>query len=622
MGFVIGWVLVVLFFWLMRSRKPKSPVPAWTLPALTSEMDRVERLLLQGDAGHSTESLAQMESSVMTLQGPGGLIPRVRFRLLAADLLAWTGRPDQARQQLEQAVSDLDGPVEPHRGLELRTRAEASRALLIGGLPPDRDLIAAGMRALDCETRVSGPDVLMRLAWTAHRLAGVEHLQGRWSPARTLFERSVAIGQRMEQPVAIAADDAWGAEMRELLWSHGRKVASEAARDLGLVLGSLGDREGTMHWLDQAISLVEGAKLPPARLRLARALIERAGNEPVDAFTGIGRHEAMLQRAVDEGLACGTVEGKTAACVAQVAWANLYEPPRPPEKRLEHLRRAMELTGGLEEPAAGYNVTYLQLALGVTLEEHGERAAAIDALRKAVERGATHPDPDARKLAAQAAYRLHQMLIADGSPADARAQVAVIEELVPSLPPEARTTFAGIAAHSRGMQHHAEDRPEEARRSLEQAEALARQAGAFQLVRSAAADLGRLALRTGRPADAEPHLRRALETQVPGESAGDEHARRAEILWLLSDTHMMMERPEQALRECRRAFDLGRSAGNAAGREVAAVMAFRLGDAADGEPSEGRRYFQTAAQLGRLSGRPRGREAAEEADARLRDMGL
>jgi hypothetical protein len=109
---------------------------------------------------------------------------------------------------------------------------------------------------------------------------------------------------------------------------------------------------------------------------------------------------------------------------------------------------------------------------------------------------------------------------------------------------------------------------------------------------------------------------------VPGESAGDEHARRAEILWLLSDTHMMMERPEQALRECRRAFDLGRSAGNAAGREVAAVMAFRLGDAEDGDPAERRRYFQTAAQLGRLSGRPRGREAAEEADARLKDMGL
>ena len=72
----------------------------------------------------------------------------------------------------------------------------------------------------------------------------------------------------------------------------------------------------------------------------------------------------MLQRAVEEGLACGTPEGKTAACVAQVAWANLYEPPRPPEKRLEHLHRAMDLTEGLTEPAAGYNVTYLNLALG------------------------------------------------------------------------------------------------------------------------------------------------------------------------------------------------------------------------------------------------------------------
>src|SRR5262245_42716445 len=81
----------------------------------------------------------------------------------------------------------------------------------------------------------------------------------------------------------------------------------------------------------------------------------------------------------EEGLACGSVEGKTAACVAQVAWANLYEPPRPPEKRLEHLRRAMELTEDLAEPAAGYNVTYLNLALGATLEEHGERVPAVEA---------------------------------------------------------------------------------------------------------------------------------------------------------------------------------------------------------------------------------------------------
>lgn len=281
----------------------------------------------------------------------------------------------------------------------------------------------------------------------------------------------------------------------------------------------------------------------------------------------------------------------------------------------------MSLTAEMPEPSAGYNVTHLELALGATLEEHGDRPAALEAYRRAVARGHAHPDPDARKMAAEAAYRLHQLMLDDRSAAEARAQVEVIEELVPTLPPEARTMFAGVAAHSRGMQHHAEDHPDEARRSLEQAEALARQARAFALVRAAAADLGRLALHAGRADEAEPHLRRALETQVPGESAGEEHARRAEILWLLSDAHMMMERPDQALRECRRAFDLGRSAGNAAGREVAAVMAYRLGEAADGDPAQARRYLQTASQLGRLSGRPRGREAAEAADTRLRDMG-
>ena len=188
----------------------------------------------------------------------------------------------------------------------------------------------------------------------------------------------------------------------------------------------------------------------------------------------------------------------------------------------------------------------------MTLEEHGERVAAVEALRKAVDRGATHPDPDARKLAAQSAYRLHQMLIADGSPADARAQVAVIEELVPIAAARPRTTFAGIAAHSRGMQHHAErtGRKRRAARSSRRKPWPGRPARSRWCARRPPTSGGWRCARSGPPTPSRTCAGRSR--QVPGESAGDEHARRAEILWLLSDTHMMMERPEQALRECRR----------------------------------------------------------------------
>lgn len=641
MWFVLLWLLVILAVWVFNARGERSdgeragssaqPPRAgrrrgetlvwggWTLPALQSELERIERLLLEGDAAHAGESLSQIEPSVMKLQGPDGALARARFRLAAADFFGWTGRPVPARAQLDQAGTELDAIGDPALALALRARGEAALSLLEGGDGPDPDQVAAARRALAREPEIARPEVLMRLAWVAHRLAMVEHVQGHWPSARELFERSVAIGLRLEQPGTTMPDNAWDTATRELFWTHGRRVASDAARDLGLVLGSLGDREGAMHWLDLAVTLMEGARLPAARLRLARALIDRANHEPVDAFTGTGRHEALLQRARDEGLACGTLEGKTAACVAEVSWSKLYEPPGPAEKRIEHLEAAMSLTADMPEPAAGYNITFLHLSTGAALEELGERAAALESLQRAVDRGRAHADPDSRKLAAQAAYRLHQLLLEDRRVADGRAQVEVIEELVPSLGPEARTAFAGIAAHARGMQHCAEEHLDDARRSLEQAEGLARQAGASHLARAAAADLGRVALRMSRPADAEPHLRRALEISVAGESAGEEHARRAEILWLLSDAHMMMELPEKALSECRRAYDLGRTAGNAAGREVAAVMAFRLGEA-DEELAERRRLFRTASQLGRLSGRPQGREAAEAADARLQDM--
>ena len=91
----------------------------------------------------------------MGIQGPGGLIPRVRFRLLAADLLAGLGGRTQARQQLDQAVTDLDTGRSSRGAGSSYAPAPRRRARLIGGLAPDRDLIAAGMRALDCERRVS-----------------------------------------------------------------------------------------------------------------------------------------------------------------------------------------------------------------------------------------------------------------------------------------------------------------------------------------------------------------------------------------------------------------------------------------------------------------------------------
>jgi tetratricopeptide (TPR) repeat protein len=305
--------------------------------------------------------------------------------------------------------------------------------------------------------------------------------------------------------------------------------------------------------------------------------------------------------------------------MAESARASLYPALGMSDLTIQHLRRAMDLTGHMTEPASGYNQTYLHMRLGFALEEDGDSPAAIDSLQKAVDRGREHPDPDARKLAAQAAYRLHQLLAEAERLSDARRLVEVIEGLVPGLGASERPTFVAMAAHCRGIQNMLENHADDARRSLEQTESMAQQAGAVALARAAAVDLGRLAMRLDRPAEALPHLRRALETAVPHPEAPENQARLADIRLCLANTYMMLERHDDGLAECRRAFDIGRGTGTAGGREIAAIAAMHLGEAAD-EPPMRRRFYQVASQLGRLSGRARGREVADTVDARLREM--
>jgi tetratricopeptide (TPR) repeat protein len=608
--------LVIRWMWSV-TRPPAAPV--WTVPALTSELDRLETLLLGGRPAFAAESLRQIEPPILEIQGQDGEVLRARLRLVAGDLFAWTQQPDAAKSQLREALTLVDGIDDPVLAFELRTRAEASLGRLSADSTTEPELVASGRAAVERESRIRRPEVILRLVWAAHHLALIEHREGRWDTARSLLERAAAIGLRLERPARTAPDSAWDAGARELLWSHGRKAASEAARDLGHVLGSLGDRERALAWLDQAIALVEGADLPIARLRLSHALIDRAGNEPVDAFTGLGGHEALYERAVEVALSCENADGKTTACMAEAAWASLYLPLGLPEKNQEHLRRALALTDEMVEPAAGHNLTYLYAELGFGQDSSGDHDGALVTLQQAVDRGRAHPDPEARKLAVQSAYRRHMRLIEAERLEEARGCVEVIEQLVPTLDPQARPTFAGIAAHSRGIQYLFEERYYDARHALEQAESLAHQAGAAALERSAAADLGRVSMRIGQPAEAEPHLRRALETPVPQDNPIESQSRRAEILMLLAQALLGLERPEEALRECRRAYDLGRNAGDARGREVAAIAAMHLGEAADEQSDERRTYYETASRFGRLCGRARGRQVAETVDARLRE---
>jgi tetratricopeptide (TPR) repeat protein len=611
----IGWAIAK---WVSSVDKAPGP-PRWTKTALIDELDRIEVLLLEGKQQRVAETLTRIESPIRGMQGPTGVLLRTRLSLAEGDFFGWIGKPEAAAANLHEAKSLAATIDDPVTALELSVRADVTLARMASSSAATPEHIQSGRCALDQEPRIRRPEVIMRLAWIAHHLADIDYQEGRWESARGLLERCVDIGRRLEQPGGTAATDSWSIEARELFWTYGRKVASEAARDLGHVFKSLGDRERAMQWLDRAVALVEGARLEPARLRLSQALIDRAMGEPVDAFTGLGSHEALLERAVEVALSCETAEGKFAAFRAEVAWAQLYGPIGLAEKQLEHLRRALALTAEMPEPAAGHNLTCLHAEMGEAYEANGDREQALISLQAAVERGRAHPEAETRRVAAQAAYLLHQLLVGDERVSDARGCVEVIEQVLPTLEPQARPAYASVAALSRGIQHVLEDHPEDARVALEQAESLARSGGIPSLARSAALELGRLALRARQPGDAEPHLRRALETQVPNDGSIQGRSRRAEIVLHLGHSLMGLDRIDEGLREIRHAHEVGRNTGDALGREVAAMAALTLGDAADEDFGERRRYYETAVRLGRLSGRAQGRKVAEAAAERLRD---
>jgi len=316
---------------------------------------------------------------------------------------------------------------------------------------------------------------------------------------------------------------------------------------------------------------------------------------------------------------CDSLAGKQLACDAEIWWASLYESPHRADSHREHLRRALELAGELEEPSAGHYLAYLHMTMGLAALMIGDAEEARAALRRAVEAGRSHPDPETRTFAVRSAYRLHRLLFEENQIDAGRACTDTIEQLVPTLEADERMYFAGLAAHSRGMQELLEDRPDDACRSLTQAETIARELGpaAGSLARAIVMDLARIELDREHLIEAERHLRRALEIPVSGSSAGDQ-ALHAEISLLLARA-LGPDRPEEGLRECSRAFELGRNAGDAKGREIGAVAAMWLGDSSD-EPDRRRRYFQAAARLGRLCGSARGRGVAETAEARLREI--
>jgi tetratricopeptide (TPR) repeat protein len=131
------------------------------------------------------------------------------------------------------------------------------------------------------------------------------------------------------------------------------------------------------------------------------------------------------------------------------------------------------------------------------------------------------------------------------------------------------------------------------------------------------ADLARLAFAAGRFPDAEAHLRRALAMPAPRPDEPAARGARAELLFDLAHALVRAQRPEEALHEARRAYDLGRGSGTADGRSAASMAALMIADLSDLPVDERRRLYVAAADLGRLSHTEQGRKVSEVVARRL-----
>ncbi|MFI5370761.1 MAG: hypothetical protein ACHQ52_04315 [Candidatus Eisenbacteria bacterium] len=561
------------------------------------------------------ESVSQ--TAAITRDQPG---PRLRAHLglLRGEWLAARGDAPGATDALTAAMREADAILDERLSMELRVRIMAGLEMTgLVDIVPENTPARRGW-ALSHETEVVDPSTLARLARLALRQGRAAIDTGDWPCARARFEQAVAMGDRLKRPDDRSA--AFG-ETRERLESVCELVhadASQAAIDLGAVLVSLGRRDEGIPILQHAIDTMDGATSPAGRAALAAALVSRATAEPVDPLVGPGIGLAMLERATREGVASCRRDGLEIACRAGIQAGLLYGSFGDHVRAAEAFRQAHDAVR--EAPGTGAYATHALLLLGMALATQGDTDGACNAWRQAFERGAADPDPQARHLAVVAGGHLHRRRLEAGDLDDARALIERIDRVVPVVTAATRSFAAGVAARERGYQLFRDGDHDAAEASLVLAERLADEDeddASRRLKRGIAADLARLAMARGRFDDAETHVRRALAVTVARPDQPEERGERAELLLGLAQALLRQHRPEDAIVEARRSFEIGRGSGTADGRGAASMAALMLADLSDAPVAERRRLYIAAGDLGRLSQTRSGREVSEAVSARL-----
>lgn len=611
---ILGALVAALV--LARHRRSRRARPG----TLDAALDRIEIDLLHGRHADVGEALEVQRPKVESVRGPVGAILRTRRLLLQAEFAADLEHHDAALATLAAAREALAGVPATEAGDALSVRADA---LAVLSRPPDEitdEELATGERALRREPHVRFPDVLLRLVWAAHWMAQIRQRRGDGPGAVRLFETSVAIAGRLGRSSPDDAHPSWDHEAIERFWVLGRRVGSAAATEIADLARISGDSARASEWYERAVAVLEGAVSGEGRLARAEALLARGLHAPVDELSGSAQRAAWLEECAAEAVAAGGEAGFALASRTEIELAMLRESMGETERHAGHLERAIAHASRAGEDGVPFDLR-ARFLLGLHHEEQGDASAARTTMLEVHERGHAHPDANLRRLAFLAAVRAHSSEL-EAAPARARVTLAALVALAPTLAPEARSWAAVIAAHARGRQEWREGRPDQARRTLAEGARMAQHLdepdrSALRLRIESA--IARVYAAEEKHAEAEKHVHDALDIASGMALREIGPAERADLRLARAQALQELGREREAIADLRLAFEFGRDAANARGRELAATAALMLGDLQPDEPDERRRLYETAATLARMAGTERARQVGEAAALRLRE---
>ncbi len=581
-----------------------------------------ELIFLQGAWKEARDLVEKAAKFVARDRDPSSWALWARVQLVIGECESALGHEPQAREAFAGAARAIDHVPADAARLLSRWHMLATAGLRAGAEAPPAELASPGESARAWEAKEIPHTLRIRLSRYAAWRAQEDARRGRWDLARGWLEWSVTVAEAVPTPSESGPNFGITLGLEKLVWALARAQGSASADELGQVLWSLGQHEEATRWLDRGVAALEAADAPPGSIALARALIIRAAYEPPDPLTGASRREKFLSRALDVVADCDWATARVTAARAELHLAALRTERGADGEAVALLHSAHHRVEDLKVGGTEVAVEAL-LTLAHLLEERGELDEARSEYRRAYEAGRSDDDQDARRGAVVAGCHLHRLLHQADRPDEARALLAPLDAVVPTLAPRGRPLFAALVARSRGHQQFRDGDRDAADGTLRGGEALAGQVGgpeAADLVRQLAAERGNLAMAEDRPGDAEAHFLRALAAPRGARPERLETGERAEIELRLAQTRLRLGRESEALAGLRSAFEHGRGTGRAQGRSVAAVAALQLADSLDSPIEERRRLYEAASRLGLLSGTERGGQVAAAVVERLREL--